>query len=79
MLDEGRRLAASYANFLIINGAVLMPAYGDANDDAAAAVDRRTGLDRDRFIFDIAGDPYPYAIRDSLYFDAHRKNRLSYT
>ncbi|MEO5962365.1 MAG: agmatine deiminase family protein, partial [Thermomonas sp.] len=25
---ESRRLAASYANFLIINGAVLMPAYG---------------------------------------------------
>jgi agmatine/peptidylarginine deiminase len=33
-----RRLAASYANYLIINGAVLMPAYGDAADDAAAAV-----------------------------------------
>ena len=38
VLDEGRRLAASYANFLIINGAVLMPAYGDPADDAAAAV-----------------------------------------
>ena len=38
VLDEGRRLAASYANFLIVNGAVLMPAYGDAADDAAAAV-----------------------------------------
>jgi agmatine/peptidylarginine deiminase len=38
VLDEGRRLAASYANFLIINGAVLMPAYGDPKDDAAAAV-----------------------------------------
>ncbi len=38
ILDEGRRLAASYANFLIIDGAVLMPAYGDAADDAAAAV-----------------------------------------
>ena len=33
-----RRLAASYANFLIVNGAVLMPAYGDVADDAAAAV-----------------------------------------
>ena len=32
ILDDGRRLAASYANFLIINGAVLMPAYGDAAD-----------------------------------------------
>ena len=36
--DGGRRLAASYANFLIINGAVLMPAYGDVADAAAAAV-----------------------------------------
>ena len=33
-----RRLAASYANFLIVNGAVLMPAYGDAADGTAAAV-----------------------------------------
>jgi agmatine/peptidylarginine deiminase len=38
ILDAGRRLAASYANFLIVNGAVLMPAYGDAMDEAAAAV-----------------------------------------
>jgi agmatine/peptidylarginine deiminase len=38
VMDEGRRLAASYANFLIVNGAVLMPAYGDDADDAAAAV-----------------------------------------
>ena len=38
ILDGQRRLAASYANFLIVNGAVLMPAYGDAADDAAAAV-----------------------------------------
>ncbi|HET7844531.1 MAG TPA: agmatine deiminase family protein [Xanthomonadales bacterium] len=34
--SDGRRLAASYANFLIVNGAVLMPAYGDAADGAAA-------------------------------------------
>ena len=38
ILDDGRRLAASYANFLIINGALLMPAYGDAADAAAAIV-----------------------------------------
>jgi agmatine/peptidylarginine deiminase len=38
ILDGERRLAASYANFLIVNGAVLMPAYGDQADDAAAAV-----------------------------------------
>ena len=38
--DDGssRRLAASYANFLIVNGAVLMPAYGDSADAKAAAV-----------------------------------------
>ncbi|WP_202844661.1 agmatine deiminase family protein [Luteimonas saliphila] len=38
ILDQDRRLAASYANFLIVNGAVLMPAYGDPADAAAAAV-----------------------------------------
>jgi len=38
ILDQGRRLAASYANFLIVNGAVLMPAYGDMADVKAAAV-----------------------------------------
>ncbi|MEJ2565106.1 MAG: agmatine deiminase family protein [Gammaproteobacteria bacterium] len=32
---DGRRLAASYANFLIINGAVLMPLYDDPADDEA--------------------------------------------
>ncbi|MFN3311508.1 MAG: agmatine/peptidylarginine deiminase, partial [Thermomonas sp.] len=38
ILDEGRRLAASYANYLIVNGAVLMPAYGDPADTHAAEV-----------------------------------------
>jgi agmatine/peptidylarginine deiminase len=38
IVDDGRRLAASYANFLIINGAVLMPAYGDEADARARAV-----------------------------------------
>jgi agmatine/peptidylarginine deiminase len=38
IVDEGRRLAASYANFLIVNGAVLMPAYGDPADVIAAGV-----------------------------------------
>jgi agmatine/peptidylarginine deiminase len=38
ILDGDRRLAASYANFLILNGAVLMPAYGDPADEPAAAV-----------------------------------------
>ncbi len=38
ILDGDRRLAASYANFLIINGAVLMPAYDDPADVRAMAV-----------------------------------------
>ena len=38
IIDDGRRLAASYANFLIINGAVLMPAYDDPADVAAQDV-----------------------------------------
>lgn len=35
---DGRRLAASYANFLITNDAVLMPAYGVGTDLAAVTV-----------------------------------------
>ncbi len=38
ILDEGRRLAASYANYLIVNGAVLVPAYGDDADAEAARI-----------------------------------------
>jgi agmatine/peptidylarginine deiminase len=33
---DGRRLPASYANFLVINDAVLVPAYDDPADDTAA-------------------------------------------
>ena len=38
ILDQGRRLAASYANYLIVNDAVLVPAYGDPVDDEAARI-----------------------------------------
>ncbi len=38
IIDEDRRLAASYANYLIVNGAVLVPAYGDDADDDAARI-----------------------------------------
>jgi agmatine/peptidylarginine deiminase len=41
IVDDGRRLAASYANFLIVNGAVLMPAYDDPADTVAAKVLRQ--------------------------------------
>ena len=33
---DGKRLPATYANFLIINGAVLVPTYNDPANDAAA-------------------------------------------
>ncbi|HEX4479420.1 MAG TPA: agmatine deiminase family protein [Rudaea sp.] len=46
ILDDGRRLAASYANYLIVNGAVLMPTYGDPADEAAAQVIQRAHPDR---------------------------------
>ncbi|MFU8857203.1 MAG: agmatine deiminase family protein [Deferrisomatales bacterium] len=37
--EEGRRLPATYANFLVVNGAVLVPTYGDPRDaEALAAV-----------------------------------------
>jgi len=35
--EEGTRLPATYANFLVINGAVLVPTYQDASDAAALA------------------------------------------
>lgn len=38
IFDDGRRLAASYANFLIVDGAVLMPSYGDPADARAQEV-----------------------------------------
>lgn len=34
--EDGRRLPAGYPNFLILNGAVLVPLYGDAENDALA-------------------------------------------
>ena len=42
---EGRRLPASYANFYIANGIVLVPVFNDAND---------------RFALDILADLFPY-------------------
>jgi len=38
IVDDGRRLAASYANYLIVNGGVIVPAYGDPQDALAAAI-----------------------------------------
>ncbi len=39
-LEDGLRLPATYANFYICNGAVIVPQYGDVNDDKALAVIR---------------------------------------
>jgi agmatine deiminase len=36
--DEGQRLPATYANFLIINGAVLVPTYGVKQDAEALEI-----------------------------------------
>ena len=36
--EEGSRLPATYANFLVINDAVLMPTYSDKNDSAAMEI-----------------------------------------
>ncbi len=45
--DEGQRMPASYANFLIINGAVLMPVYGDPSDEAAISCVAQAFPDRE--------------------------------
>lgn len=44
---DGTRLPAGYANFLIINGAVLMPAYDDPADATAADILRACFSDRE--------------------------------
>lgn len=45
--DGERRLAASYANYLIVNGAVLIPSYDDAADAQAARVIGQAHPDRE--------------------------------
>lgn len=44
---DGERLPATYANFLIINGAVLLPVYNDPRDAEAIAVCRQAFKGRD--------------------------------
>jgi agmatine deiminase len=44
--EEGRRLPATYANFLVTNGAVLVPVYGSAKDRAAIEIIGRAFPDR---------------------------------
>ncbi|MBT0653543.1 agmatine deiminase family protein [Geomobilimonas luticola] len=45
--DDGQRLPATYANYLVINRAVLVPTYRDKNDGAALAVVRSAFPDRE--------------------------------
>lgn len=45
--DEGHRLPATYANYLVINGAVLVPTYNDPADDSALAVVQKAFSDRE--------------------------------
>lgn len=49
---DGYRLPASYANFLILNGAVLMPGAGSPKDEVAAGVLRKAFPDRDVRVID---------------------------
>lgn len=44
---EGERLPATYANFLIMNGAVLLPFYGSSKDEAAKAALQQAFPDRE--------------------------------
>jgi agmatine deiminase len=44
--DDGHRLPATYANFLIINGAVLLPVYGVKQDSDAVEIFNNLFLDR---------------------------------
>jgi agmatine deiminase len=47
MISYGVRVFASYANFLIINGAVLVPTFNDANDRHAMNILAACFPDRD--------------------------------
>ena len=47
VIDDGQRLPATYANFLIVNGAVLMPTYGSPKDEAAQAQLQKAFPDRE--------------------------------
>ncbi|GLI34284.1 agmatine deiminase family protein [Desulforhabdus amnigena] len=45
--DEGKRLPATYANFLVLNGAVLVPTYRDPKDGEALNAVRKAFPDRE--------------------------------
>lgn len=43
-VEDGHRLPATYANFLILNGAVLLPVYGQALPDMTATMAIKAGM-----------------------------------
>lgn len=47
IFHNGARLPATYANFLFVNDGLLVPIYGDKNDDLALEVLQRALLDRE--------------------------------
>ena len=47
VIDDGQRLPATYANFLIVNDAVLMPTYGSPKDEVAKAQLQKAFPDRE--------------------------------
>jgi len=47
VIEDGQRLPATYANFTIINGAVLMPFYGSAKDGLAQGILQSAFPDRE--------------------------------
>ena len=53
--EDGRRLPASYANFLIVNGAVIVPSYDDPAD--AVAVERLRGCFPEHDVVAVNGLP----------------------
>lgn len=44
---EGERLPATYANFLFVNGAVLVPVYNDPHDEEAISIFKKNFPDRE--------------------------------
>ncbi len=47
MREAGERLAASYANFYISNGGILLPQFGDENDEKAVEILRKLFPERE--------------------------------
>jgi len=58
--EDGRRLPATYANFLIVNGAVLVPTYQDPKDAVALARLRECFPDREIVAVDCLPLVYQY-------------------